>query len=85
MTDPKGGFFTLLTESATGGKYTGPVHWDVSLLRHSTVALLCADPQQRRTFTVAERKRIQGVPDKYDLHGSVAEVSPTEQNDHGQS
>ena len=39
MTDPKGGFFTLLTESATGGKYTGPVHWDVRLFRYCRIAV----------------------------------------------
>ena len=33
---------------------------------------------QRRTLTVAERKRIQGVPDSYVLHGTVQQVrSPT--------
>jgi len=31
---------------------------------------------QRRTLTVAERKRLQGVPDDYNLVGSVEDVSP---------
>ena len=31
---------------------------------------------QRRTLTVAERKRLQGVPDDYHLVGCVENVSP---------
>ncbi|KAK4686196.1 hypothetical protein P7C73_g3942, partial [Tremellales sp. Uapishka_1] len=70
-TNPAGGFCTLLTSCRPGGRYTGPFHWDVGREIMSTGT---ADaPQQWRLFTVAERKRIQGVPDDYTLCGTVAE------------
>ena len=74
--DPKGGFFTLMTSSAPGGKYTAPIHYSVRVSFTWPASVSERMIQQRRTFSVAERKRAQGVPDTYRLVGTVIEVSP---------
>lgn len=68
--DPHGRVPTLMASPWPGGKATHVVHWSVSRVLDGT------DGQQQRVLSVAERRRVQGLPDDYVLRGTVKEVSP---------